>query len=428
MQKSIIIIGAGMGGLASGIFGQLNDYRTQIFEMHTIPGGQCTSWKRKGYTFDVCIHHLFGCSPGTKINGLWKELGAMPRELVYTEDCVSVVSPDGIMFHDFYDIGALERQLMELSPADKGAIKDYVNGIQASVSKDLWGELILGSISGVIKTLPAMLPLLPFFRLTMQQFAQRFSNPFLKNNKATGVRLSDGSEYRADFVISDADGRKTIMQMLDGKYIDERIRAICTEPPDETNWAVHVFLGVNRDLSKQPSALVMLLDRPIVIAGHENRSLEMQIYGFDKTMAPEGRGVIKVELISSYSYWKKLYSDRMLYDEEKQKVAEIVIGILENHFPGIKSQVEEIDVPTLMTWERYMGGTHGFANMPAKKSNIIASLLGREKERTLPGLSNFYFVGAWATSTGALFSNANSGKKVIKTICSVDGKRFIEEV
>jgi phytoene dehydrogenase-like protein len=104
MQKSIIIIGAGMGGLASGIFGQLNGYQTQIFEMHTIPGGQCTSWKRKGYTFDVCIHHLFGCSPGTKINEFWKELGAMPRELVYTRDCVSVVSPEGTMFHDFYDI------------------------------------------------------------------------------------------------------------------------------------------------------------------------------------------------------------------------------------------------------------------------------------------------------------------------------------
>jgi len=30
MQKSIVIIGAGMGGIASGIFGQLNDYRTNI--------------------------------------------------------------------------------------------------------------------------------------------------------------------------------------------------------------------------------------------------------------------------------------------------------------------------------------------------------------------------------------------------------------
>jgi hypothetical protein len=47
----------------------------------------------------------------------------MPRELVYTKDCVSVVSPEGTMFHDFYDIEALENHLMELSPADTGVTK-----------------------------------------------------------------------------------------------------------------------------------------------------------------------------------------------------------------------------------------------------------------------------------------------------------------
>src|SRR5450759_2231383 len=55
-----------------------------------------------------------------------------------------------------------------------------VKAIKTSVSKDLWRELMLGSTGGVIKTLPAMLPLLPYFNLTMQQFAERFSNPFLK--------------------------------------------------------------------------------------------------------------------------------------------------------------------------------------------------------------------------------------------------------
>ena len=41
MAKSIIIIGAGMGGMAAGIYGQLNGYRTRIFEMHTLPGPVC---------------------------------------------------------------------------------------------------------------------------------------------------------------------------------------------------------------------------------------------------------------------------------------------------------------------------------------------------------------------------------------------------
>jgi len=242
-----------------------------------------------------------------------------------------------------------------------------------------------------------------------------------------GARLIDGSEHYADLVISDADGRKTILDLLAGKYMDERIKGYCADPADETSWAVHVFLGVNRNLSCEPSALAMLLDEPATIAGHTNASVEMQMYGFDKTMAPAGKGVIKVELVSSYSYWKNLHADRPRYDEEKQKVAQQVIDLLENRFAGIKGQVEVIDVPTLMTWERYMGGSHGFVGMPNKKVNILASAFGKGWEMTLPGLANFYLVGQWATSAGALFSNALSGRTAIRTICKQQGKRFVSE-
>jgi hypothetical protein len=49
---------------------------------------------------------------------------------------------------------------------------------------------------------------------------------------------------------------------------------------------------------------------------------------------------------------------------------------------------------------------------------------GRGLETTLPRLSSFYLVGTWATSVGALFSNAMSGRTDIKSICKRDGKRF----
>ena len=39
-NRSIIIIGAGMGGLAAGIYARMNGYNTRIFEMHSKPGGQ----------------------------------------------------------------------------------------------------------------------------------------------------------------------------------------------------------------------------------------------------------------------------------------------------------------------------------------------------------------------------------------------------
>ena len=58
-DRSIIIIGGGIAGLA-GCYGQMNGYQTQIFELHDKPGGLCTAWQRRGYTFDGCIEWLVG--------------------------------------------------------------------------------------------------------------------------------------------------------------------------------------------------------------------------------------------------------------------------------------------------------------------------------------------------------------------------------
>jgi phytoene dehydrogenase-like protein len=69
MEKSIIIVGAGMAGLSTGCFAQMNGYKTTIFEMHNIPGGLCTAWKRKGYKFDISMHML---GPGWIYNNSFK--------------------------------------------------------------------------------------------------------------------------------------------------------------------------------------------------------------------------------------------------------------------------------------------------------------------------------------------------------------------
>jgi len=42
MAEKVVIIGAGVAGLSTGYL-QMNDYETEIFEMHGLPGGLCTS-------------------------------------------------------------------------------------------------------------------------------------------------------------------------------------------------------------------------------------------------------------------------------------------------------------------------------------------------------------------------------------------------
>jgi phytoene dehydrogenase-like protein len=491
MAQSIIIIGAGMGGLSAGIYGRLNGFETRIFEMHTVPGGQCASWKRGGFVFDACIHHLFGCSLASRIHGLWSEVGAMPRDLVRPEECTAVLSPDGRLFRDYYDLEKLESHLHELAPADSKVIKDYIRGIRVFAKGDVMGDMMLGSASVKLKALARAVAHMRWFRPTMGTFGKRFSDPFLRrafpllvysmpeaplfvhlirhaygmsdairwpvggalpfalsierrykslggeigygarvekilveNGRAVGVRLAGGEEHRADVVISNADGRKTIMDLLGGRFFDDRIRAECAEPDDETAWSAHVFLGVRRDLSEEPSSLIMLLEEPIEIAGHTCESLEMQIYGFDRTMAPEGKGVIKVELVAKYSRWKSLAAERSRYEEEKERTAARVIDILERRFPGIRGQVDVVDVPTQLTWERFMGGTHGFANMPKKKASFWSGLSGAGGDLTLPGLDGFYFAGVWASLAPSLFGNALSGRKAIQAVCKKAGKKF----
>jgi len=74
-EKSIIIIGAGLAGLSTGCYSQMNGYQTQIFEHHSIPGGVATCWKRKGYTIDGGIHFLMCPKPGQSIYEIYRELG-----------------------------------------------------------------------------------------------------------------------------------------------------------------------------------------------------------------------------------------------------------------------------------------------------------------------------------------------------------------
>lgn len=59
-QKTVIIIGAGVAGLSTGIYAQMNGYRSRIYELHAIPGGVLTAWKRKGYLIDGCVDRLAG--------------------------------------------------------------------------------------------------------------------------------------------------------------------------------------------------------------------------------------------------------------------------------------------------------------------------------------------------------------------------------
>lgn len=496
MEKSIIIIGAGIAGLSAGCYAQMNGYRTEIFEMHSLPGGLCTAWRRNGYIIDGCIHHLAGASSKSRFYHIWEELGATQnRPMVFHDELVRVEDAGGRTFKVYTDIDKFEQHMKELAPADSKIIEEYTNAARLFIRLDLIAMPLFGPEDmAVLQSLAGEMA--KWGSITMKDYAAHFTDPFLRrafpviqygspglpavinlsflagcqnhtlgwpsggslefskaierryinlggemhyrsnvekilveDNRAVGVRMADGTEKRADIVVSAADGHATIFNMLDGRYVNDEIRAYYAQQPsfpDLNKMDLQVSLGIARDISKEPPAMACLLEKPITIADRAVDFLEVEIFGYDPSLAPEGKGVVKVVMDTSYAYWKRLAEDREGYESEKEKVASTVIDEVNKFLPGIKDQVEVIDVATPLTVEHYTGNWKGLQAWPSGPNMVETAMKGFTK--TLPGLENFYMAGQWAEASVGLPAAAASGRKLIQMLCERDGTQFVTTV
>ena len=71
-----IVIGAGIGGLICANLLAREGLRVLLVEQHYMVGGYCSTFRRKGFTFDAATHFypLLG-NPATITGGLLRELG-----------------------------------------------------------------------------------------------------------------------------------------------------------------------------------------------------------------------------------------------------------------------------------------------------------------------------------------------------------------
>ena len=506
MEKTILIIGAGIAGLAAGCYAQMNGFQSQIFEQHHLPGGLYTAWERRGYVFDGCIHYLFGSGPGQPYHRLWEELGAVQgRPMIDHDELIRVAAPDGATLVAYCDPDRLEAHMKALSPADARLIEGLCQGVRKfhgfdmslmqQTPKPLMGAADWARIGRAM--LPYAGPLARWGLVSARDVAQRFRDPFLRQavphmfawpdiplmvglavlaymhqgnagfpagaslefaraierrylslggtlhyrspvekilveddpsgrgKRAWGVRLYNDEVHRADYMISAADGRSTLFDMLDGQFVSRRIRrAYAGDLPLHSQ--VQVSLGVKRDLSGEPHWCTYLLDAPITIAGEEQREIGVKNYCFDPSLAPPGKSVLIAMMASDYGYWRRIYGQKW-YDTEQTQVSDVLLGFLERLYPGIRADVEVVDEATPLSYERYTGNWQGSScGWLLTKRTLPMMLQGVDK--TLPGLRNFHMAGQWVEPGGSVPMAAMSGRNAIRLICHDEGRAFVAEV
>jgi phytoene dehydrogenase-like protein len=495
-KKKVLVIGAGLAGMSAGYYLQINGFDTEIFEMHTSSGGLCTSWKRKDYLIDGCIHFMGGTSPEDPAFRFWSDTIDMQSvQIIYYDYHCAVEDEKQNRTYFYSDADRLETELSDKAPEDIKQIKELVNAIKKfsklklPVFKPYETMTFIDKLKVAYMMMPYLFQMFKYVKITNKEFAEKFKNVSLRqafsaafvgdsslfysimtlvwrNNKDTGypkggavyitelmekryrqvggnihfnskvakiivennvvkgIELENGEKHWGDLIISAADGRSTIYDMLGGKFKDknvtERYEGNVFQPINKT---LYVSLGVTKDFSNEPHKLYFPLDKSIKIDPiTELDWLEFTHYCADPAAAPKGKSLLTLMPESNdWEYWYNLRKlDKEKYNKEKERIANEIIEALDKRFGNIKENIEMIDVVTPATYIRYTNNwTGGQISWKATKKTFGKPVLWQIK-----GLSDFYMTGQWAGISGGVNSVVMMGNHLTQIICKKERIKF----
>lgn len=273
------------------------------------------------------------------------------------------------------------------------------------------------------------------------------------NDRAVGVRLSDGREFRSDIVVSACDGHTTTMKLLKGRYLDETYRKLYTRTIEEPGMVfpgyVMLFLGLDRPFPQGDPCTTHLLDESVAakLTGLRHPSVNVQFRSRHfPELSPEATTVVYATYFSDTAPWRALNEGHQeqhtrryrgqtvhtrplrhgrAYYAAKQQVRETLVAFLDERFPGLREAITVRDLSTPLTQVRYTGNHDGtvLGWQPFVDSGETMERQIKKYGPGLPGLENFYLSGVWAT-TGGLIRAAAAGRHVVQFICRDDGREF----
>lgn len=75
VQQKVVVIGAGIGGLTAAALLAHRGYSVKVFDQAIVPGGCASTFKRRGFTFDVGATQVAGLEPDGIHSQIFEELG-----------------------------------------------------------------------------------------------------------------------------------------------------------------------------------------------------------------------------------------------------------------------------------------------------------------------------------------------------------------
>ncbi|MCP4761593.1 MAG: FAD-dependent oxidoreductase, partial [archaeon] len=211
----------------------------------------------------------------------------------------------------------------------------------------------------------------------------------IENNTAVGVKLDNGTIIKSKTVVSNA----TIWNLY-GKLIKPE-----NTTPEKIEWAQSfipsfgacvLYIGVKKDVIPEGTSSIEAF---VNVRDLDAENYFMYIPSVDDpSICPEDMHSVSI-LCSAGDYnwprpWEEGYQGEE-YAKEKQKIADLALKKIEEHFPGFRKNIVTMEIGTPSTIERFTVRNHGCIGGP--KQALGQHLLKRLKAKS--EYKNLYCVG-----------------------------------
>lgn len=149
MDKDVVIIGGGIGGLFTGALLAKEGYKVTVLERSVRAGGGLQSFTRNGVAFDAGMHVVGGLQPGGSLDRICRYLGIRDRIHVrpVDADCMDELycHEDGRRYRIPGGREAFTRYFQEQFPEERLGIQQYMDALYALTDQVGFFHLRLGS-------------------------------------------------------------------------------------------------------------------------------------------------------------------------------------------------------------------------------------------------------------------------------------------
>ncbi|MHB8894975.1 MAG: phytoene desaturase family protein [Candidatus Geothermincolia bacterium] len=442
----VVVVGAGIGGLACGALLAKEGAKVLIAERHSRPGGFVADYERKGYRFQV-PHIAGGFGPGGDLTRVIDHLGIRVEfhrveplmRFIYPDHDITVPSaldeyadvlkeafqPQTTNINSFFkDIAAITKRtdmrmtrrplgfanamkmaaypfvapkvlsyMMSGTTFQKMLDKRFTDERLKTVISTPWGflgcppwEVSALSMVSMMKSFAdgAFVPL-GGFQVLADAFAKAFTDSggtLLFNHEVTSINTDKGrvsevemvprAKVSTEFVVSDADSKRTLLRLLDREnFTTTFLERVDEAPVSLTGFVVHLGLGkklgpefAGGPLMVSPSydEREMLEEVSVKTRYPESGKIRWSMMApsmVDPSLAPHGKTCLDVIVpCVPYNFMRRWGVEEggvrgEKYKGIKEKYAEVVVDAVARTFPDLVSHVEAFDIATPITYERY---------------------------------------------------------------------------